>query len=136
MSLATRTVLFWLFIVALGIVLWRSVNKPAELGRALNLTEFLDQVDKNNVREVVISVAHDTAEAQGELREPAEKFHTTIPKELIPDLTRKLREKNVPMSVTGSSGSDWTTFVLNAAPLFLLVVFWIFMMRRMQRRKR
>ena len=103
-GLAIRTVLFWLFIVALGIVLWWSVNKPAELGRALNLTEFLDQVDKNNVREVTISVAHETADVQGELREPAEKFHTTIPKELIPDLTRKLREKSVPMSVAGSSG--------------------------------
>ncbi len=28
--------------------------------------------------------------------------------------------------------ADWVTFLLNAAPLFLLVAFWIFMMRQMQ----
>jgi cell division protease FtsH len=71
-------------------------------------------------------------EIEGEWREPSKKFRTTIFKESAPDLAKTLRDKQVLINVKEVNRADWVTFLLNAAPLFLLVAFWIFMMRQMQ----
>ena len=47
-------------------------------------------------------------------------------------LFRSLRDKGVRLNVQEVSRGHWLTFLLNAAPLFLLVGYWIFMMRQMQ----
>ena len=49
-----------------------------------------------------------------------------------PDLTKELRDKGVLINVKEVTRADWVNFLLTAAPLFLLVGFWIFMMRQMQ----
>src|SRR3989475_6898650 len=73
-------------------------------------------------------------EVQGELRggDSPRKFRVTIFKESAPELAKELREKGVMIRVKEVTRGDWLTFLLNAAPLFLLVGFWIFMMRQMQ----
>jgi cell division protease FtsH len=47
-------------------------------------------------------------------------------------MAKTLRDKQVLINVKEVNRADWVTFLLNAAPLFLLVAFWIFMMRQMQ----
>jgi len=90
------------------------------------------QVDRGNVKEVTLYLSPTSYEIEGEWREPSKKFRTTIFKESAPDLTKTLRDKQVLINVKEVNRADWVTFLLNAAPLFLLVAFWIFMMRQMQ----
>jgi cell division protease FtsH len=90
------------------------------------------QLDRGNVKEVTLYLSPTSYEIEGEWREPSKKFRTTIFKESAPDLTKTLRDKNVLINVKEVNRADWVTFLLNAAPLFLLVAFWIFMMRQMQ----
>ncbi|HVA93364.1 MAG TPA: ATP-dependent zinc metalloprotease FtsH [Candidatus Dormibacteraeota bacterium] len=126
--------MFWLFIIMLGVLLWTLVSKSGQSAREEqpSYSEFMAQVDRGNVKEVTMYLSPNSYDVEGEWREPDKKFRTTIFKESAPDLTKELRDKQVLINVKEVSRADWVTFLLNAAPLFLLVAFWIFMMRQMQ----
>jgi len=123
-----------MFMILLAVVLWKmaSTGGPSSSVKEPSYTEFLAELQKGDIREVTIYLSQMSAEVQGELREPSAKFRVTIPKETIPDLTKQLQDKGVMIHVKEVTRGDWLTFLLNAAPLFLLVGFWIFMMRQMQ----
>ncbi len=133
-SSTLKTIMFWLFIIMLGVLLWTLVSKSGQSAREEqpSYSEFMAQVDRGNVKEVTMYLSPNSYDVEGEWREPSKKFRTTIFKESAPDLTKTLREKQVLINVKEVSRADWVTFLLNAAPLFLLVAFWIFMMRQMQ----
>jgi cell division protease FtsH len=126
--------MFWLFIIMLVVLLWTLVSKSGQSAREEepSYSEFMAQVDRGNVKEVTLYLSPTSYEIEGEWREPSKKFRTTIFKESAPDLTKTLRDKSVLINVKEVNRADWVTFLLNAAPLFLLVAFWIFMMRQMQ----
>jgi cell division protease FtsH len=133
-SSTLKTIMFWLFIIMLAVLLWTLVSKSGQSAREEepSYSEFMAQVDRGNVKDVVMYLSPTSYEIEGEWREPAKKFRTTIFKESAPDLAKTLRDKNVLITVKEVNRADWVTFLLNAAPLFLLVAFWIFMMRQMQ----
>jgi cell division protease FtsH len=133
-SSTLKTVMFWLFIIMLAVLLWTLVSKSGQSAREEepSYSEFMAQVDRGNVKEVTLYLSPNSYEIEGEWREPSKKFRTTIFKESAPDLAKTLRDKQVLINVKEVNRADWVTFLLNAAPLFLLVAFWIFMMRQMQ----
>ena len=118
----------------LAVLLWTLVSKSGQSAREEepSYSEFMAQVDRGNVKEVTLYLSPTSYEIEGEWREPSKKFRTTIFKESSPDLAKTLRDKQVLINVKEVNRADWVTFLLNAAPLFLLVAFWIFMMRQMQ----
>ena len=133
-SSTLKTVMFWLFIIMLAVLLWTLVSKSGQSAREEepSYSESMAQVDRSNVTEVTLYLSPNSYEIEGEWREPSKKFRTTIFKESAPDLAKNLRDKQVLINVKEVNRADWVTFLLNAAPLFLLVAFWIFMMRQMQ----
>jgi cell division protease FtsH len=133
-SSTLKTIMFWLFIIMLAVLLWTLVSKSGQSAREEepSYSEFMAQVDRGNVKDVVLYLSPNSYEIEGEWREPSKKFRTTIFKESAPDLAKTLRDKQVLITVKEVNRADWVTFLLNAAPLFLLVAFWIFMMRQMQ----
>jgi cell division protease FtsH len=133
-SSTLKTVMFWLFIVMLAVLLWTLVSKSGQSAREEepSYSEFMAQVDRGNVKEVTLYLSPNSYDVEGEWREPSKKFRTTIFKEAAPDLISTLRDKQVLINIKEVNRADWVTFLLNAAPLLLLVAFWIFMMRQMQ----
>jgi cell division protease FtsH len=133
-SSTLKTIMFWLFIIMLAVLLWTLVSKSGQSTREEepSYSQFMAEVDRGNVKDVVMYLSPTSYEIEGEWREPSKKFRTTIFKESAPDLAKTLRDKNVLITVKEVNRADWVTFLLNAAPLFLLVAFWIFMMRQMQ----
>src|SRR5580700_4014696 len=123
-----------MFIVLLCVVLWRMVSQSGQSARQEepSYSEFMSQVDRGNVKEVTIYLSPNSYEIEGEWREPVKKFRVTLFKEAAPDLTKELRDKGVLINVKEVTRADWINFLLTAAPLFLLVGFWIIMMRQMQ----
>src|SRR5437870_3638308 len=125
-----------MFIILLGVVLWKMVSANGQSAREQEPSygEFMADVEKGNVKEVTLYLSPNSYEVQGELRggDSPRKFRVTIFKESAPELAKELREKGVMIRVKEVTRGDWLTFLLNAAPLFLLVGFWIFMMRQMQ----
>src|SRR5260370_18728415 len=123
-----------MFIILLCVVLWRMVSQSGQTAREEepSYSEFMSQVDRGNVKEVTLYLSPNSYEIEGEWREPVKKFRVTLFKEAAPDLTKELRDKGVLINVKEVTRADWINFLLTAAPLFLLVGFWIVMMRQMQ----
>jgi cell division protease FtsH len=133
-SSTVKTVLFWMFIILLGVVLWKMVSASGQSTKELepSYSDFMAQVDKGNVKDVTLYLSPNSYDVEGEYKDPDQKFRTTIFKESAPDLTKELQDKGVLITVKEINRADWLSFLLNALPLFLLVGVLIFIMRQMQ----
>jgi cell division protease FtsH len=111
-----------------ALVIWAVVrSNTGERVRELTFTEFTNEVNKDNVRDVTIV----GTDASGSLKKDNAKFKTTIPPN-FPDLYKTLQEKNVNIIIKDNSGGSWMTWVANGLPMILLLGLWIFFMRQMQ----
>jgi len=125
---AVKNIIFWVVMATTAFLLWVVVKsstgeRPAEK----NFTEFMSEVNKDEVREVTIAGTEVTGVFKNN-----QKFKTTIPVN-YPDLYKTLLEKNVNVTNKDNSGSSWLTWVGNGLlPMIILVGFWIFFMRQMQ----
>jgi cell division protease FtsH len=133
-SSTVKTILFWMFIILLGVVLWKMVSSSGQTAKEAepSYSEFMANVDKGNVKDVTLYLSPNSYDVEGDLVNPPQKFRTTIFKESAPDLTKELQDKGVLINVKEINRADWVSFLLNAAPLFLLVGVLIFIMRQMQ----
>ncbi|MGA8871559.1 MAG: ATP-dependent metallopeptidase FtsH/Yme1/Tma family protein [Candidatus Acidiferrales bacterium] len=134
MSPVVRTILFWLLMIVLAVVLWQMASKdkasaPPGSSSTISYSDFMAQVDKNNVRSVKIVESPSTAEVEGELREPPQNFRVTVPKEAIPNLTERLQKQGTSIDV--STG----TTAINLLPIIIIVALWIFSMSRRSGRR-
>jgi cell division protease FtsH len=94
--------------------------------RDISFTEFMTYVDQNNVAKVTVT----GQDAQGEFRDKS-AFHTTVPAN-YPDMYKDLQAHNVQINFKDPSGGSWPTYIVNFAPILLLVALWFFMIRQMQ----
>ncbi|MGC1582038.1 MAG: ATP-dependent zinc metalloprotease FtsH [Candidatus Acidiferrales bacterium] len=135
MNSTVRTILFWLVMVVLAVALWKMASTGGQTAHEdePSYTKFLAQVQQGNIKEVTIYLAQNSAEIEGEYRDGAVKFHNvTVANSSIPDITKSLQDKGVLINIKEVKNSDWLAFVVNFAPVILLIAFWIFMMKQMQ----
>ena len=136
MSSTGRTILFWVMMMALAVVLWQMANdsgsekKPAS---RMSYSDFMANVDRGNIKSAELVESSATAELQGELRDPVKDFTVTIPKEVIPDLTEKLRKQGATVDVRErkeTKPADKTATLFNVLPILLIIGLWIYVMTR------
>ncbi len=135
MSSAGRAILFWLIMILLAVVLWRMASAGTQASRDLkpNYTDFTAQLQKGNIKDVTISLSQNTADIQGDYREPAEHFRgVVVPNTVLSGITKELQDKGATINIKEVRTGDWFSLLVNVAPLLLLVALWIFMMRQMQ----
>lgn len=138
MSPVVRTILFWAMMIALAMVLWQMASRPTNQkpSSAMSYSDFMAQVDKNNVASAKLIESTATAEIQAQFRDSSPKSTVTIPKEVIPDLTERLRKQGAAVDVeqgTDSNKGSATSMIINLSPIVLIVGVWLFMMRQMQK---
>jgi cell division protease FtsH len=124
-----KTVIFWLVIVISAFLLWQvvRVGSGGQKEKEVNLSEFLNDVDHSNVRDVTIN----GQEVRGKYADGS-AFHLTVPLN-YPDMIKTLREKNVNITIRDVSSGSWPLQLLGTwAPLILLAALWFFMIRQMQ----
>jgi cell division protease FtsH len=133
----SRTILFWVLMIALAVVLWQmaSAKKSEPAAPEMSYSDFMTQVDQNNVNSAHLSESPSTAEIQGQLRQPPEAFRVTIPKETIPQLTEKLRKQGAVVEVSEMHAYNWKDRVLNWGIVVGLIGLWIFSMSRLGRNR-
>jgi ATP-dependent Zn protease len=124
-------------IMALAFVLWQMASKPdgQKSASAMSYSDFMNQVDKSNVATAKLFDLRETAEIEGQLCQPPGQFKVTVPKEVIPELTERLRKQGVTIVVTGGSEPTWESELINFSPIILIVGIWIYMMKHMQNRR-
>src|SRR2546421_12317579 len=111
-----------MFIILLCVVLWRMFESQRQDGGREQpiYSDFMAQVDRNNIRQITIYPSPNCYDVEGEWREPARKFRLTIIRETASDLIKELREKGVSINIQEETSADWVNFVLTTATLVLL----------------
>ncbi|MGH9733543.1 MAG: ATP-dependent zinc metalloprotease FtsH [Candidatus Acidiferrales bacterium] len=134
MNSTVRTVLFWLLMIVLAVVLWKMASTGGQAAKEdqPEYSQFLQKVGAGNVKDVTIYISQNSSELQGDYRDNT-KFHdVTLANTAIPDLVKQLDAQHVEYNYKEVNSSNWISFMINFAPLILLVAFWIFMMKQMQ----
>ena len=134
MNSTIRTILFWLLMVVLAVFLWEMASKGGQSAKDDEppFTQFLAKVQNGNVKDVTIILSPTSAELQGEYREGGRFRNVTVANTAIPDITKSLQDHNVLYNYKEAKNPDWLSWLGTMAPLILLVLFWVFMMRQMQ----
>jgi cell division protease FtsH len=124
-----KQIIFWVFIFACLIVLWRVFQTGAGAGKEheIPFSEFLQDAQQGQISEVTIT----GSDARGSLRSEKEAFHTVIPASFS-RLYDVLDQNKVKVTIKDNQGSAWWSILINVAPLLILVALWFFMIRQMQ----
>ena len=121
-----KNLALWIIIAFILLALFNMLNQPVEVPKIV-YSEFMEQVEKGEVKEVQIQ----GDKATGEYNKGG-TFETYIPTE-DPELLKLLREKGVRTVVMPPEKANWYMNVLISwFPLVLLLGIWIFFMRQMQ----
>jgi len=100
---AVKNIVFWVVMAVTALLIWVVVkNSAAGAIQELSFTSFVNEVSRDNVREVQIA----GTDVSGTLKKDSAKFKTTIPAN-YPDLYKTLTEKNVSVVIKDSSGGSW-----------------------------
>jgi cell division protease FtsH len=129
-----RQVIFWIVIALFAVLIWAVVrSNTGEQIRQLTLTQFLDELDKDNIRQVNLTASDDSGmlSAIGSLRKGNEPFSATLPQD-YPDLYRTLREKKVEVSLHAETWRSWLGWFAYYLPFAVLIGMWIYFMRQLR----
>jgi cell division protease FtsH len=103
------------------------VRRNAENTGRISYSEFLQAVEENNVKSVLI----EGSVINGEYVKNAENFRTIAPDD--DNLIGKLTGKGIEIEVKEPSDQPWYLILLvNALPMLLLIGVWYFLMRQVQ----
>ena len=129
MNSTVKQIIFWVFIFACLIVLWRVFQTGTGSGKEkqISFSEFLQDAQQGQVTAVTI----DGSAAHGSLRSDKEGFRTIIPAN-YPHLYDVLDQNKVKVTIKDNNSSAWWSILINVAPLLILVALWFFMIRQMQ----
>lgn len=122
---SAKNLIFWIASLVILVVLW-SLFPTGPKTKEFTFSEFMDQVEQKNVREVTLQ----ENQAHGKLKDGT-AFKTTLPTQYA-DLIKVLRENQVNIVVKDTSRSNWLAILLNWFPILLLIFFWFMFMRQMQ----
>jgi cell division protease FtsH len=132
----SRTVAFWALLIVGSVALVQLAGRRRAPAEEIDYTEFLAQVEQNNVASVEIVASR---EVRGEFRrpvslgepQPAERFLVLLPYEATSADIANLRAHNVEVRAREAK-QPFGIFLLNALPILLIIGFFFFIFRQMQ----
>ena len=122
-----KSIIFWAVLLC-GAVLLFAVFK-ANSGKkdtTYTLTQFMGKVQEGTIKEITIT-GSDVAGTESN----GNKFKAKIPPN-YPDAYKIFQEKNVSVTYDDANSSTWVSFLFQASPFIVVIVFWVFMLRQMQ----
>ena len=126
MNQFSRSIALWLVLGLMFLLLFNIFSRQQPREPEIIFSEFLNQVDKGQVKTVTIQGSLIKGETA-----TGEHFKTYAPYD--PDLVKTLREKNVNIAAKPAEGDPWWMVALvQWFPVLILAGLWIFFMRQMQ----
>jgi cell division protease FtsH len=120
-----KNLVFWAIIVIIMFLLFKLFSQPRQTASEKNYSEFISEVEKNQVREV---------EAQGRnliWRDlEGKRYKTYAPED--PEMIKILREKRVVINAKKESDTSFMQIIITWAPMIILIGVWLFFMKQMQ----
>ena len=126
MNSTLRSLVFWMFLVVIGVLIWNFSARFQRSERQVNFSEFISWTDAGTVARVEIT----GQEISGHTRN-GESFHTYAPSQ-YEGLANKLIDRGVAVSSKEPTASPWASLLYSWGPVMLMIGFWVFFMRQMQ----
>jgi cell division protease FtsH len=120
-----RNILFWIAAGIIIIVLY-SLLQPTSAVEKVQFSEFLDQVERGEVIDVVIT----GNQIEGKYSDGRD--FKTVATDKFDGLVGILREYKVNIDVKDTTRNPWFSYLTWFFPIILLILFWVFFMRQMQ----
>ncbi|WP_446744760.1 ATP-dependent zinc metalloprotease FtsH [Silvibacterium acidisoli] len=129
MNSTVKTIIFWVFIFACLVVLWRVFQTSTGGGKDQEIawSEFLQDAQQGQVNDVTVI----GSEVRGHLHNDKGSFHVTVPAN-YPHLFDVLDQNKVKVTVKNADGNGWWNLLIQFSPVIVLVALWFFMIRQMQ----
>ncbi len=125
-----KNLMFWMVAALVIVLFWNVSSRIQEKERQLTFSEFMAQVDRNNVSEVTLTGTAAGSQITGQLKN-GEPVRTFAPPQ-YDTLVDKLLESGIAVTARESNGSGWLAHLINWTPIFIMIAFLIFFMRQMQ----
>jgi len=126
MNQFSRSIALWLVLGLMFLLLFNIFSRQQPREPEIIFSDFLNQVDKGQVRSVTIQGNLIKGETTAN-----EHFKTYAPYD--PDIVKTLREKSVNIAAKPAEGDPWWMVALvQWFPVLVLAALWIFFMRQMQ----
>ena len=130
-----KTLAFWLGLVCVAIVLFSVLRTQPRAKKALLIySQFLQKLQSGEVAGVTIEPQESGAQPATVRLKDGGTVRTVLP--------RDDREAMAAMTATGvaieileEGRSTWSTYLVSASPFLLLLGFWLFMVRRIQKKE-
>jgi cell division protease FtsH len=134
-----RSLMFWLGLFLVVVVIWTYYNSFTADSAKITYTEFLGQIDKDNISEVTFT----DQDVQGKLKDAEafssmkttkkfSEFQTRIP---FPDNSYELvnrLEKSGAKITAKEQGLNLFSILITLGPWLLIIFVWLFFLRQMQ----
>jgi cell division protease FtsH len=121
-----KNIALWLVISLVFVMVYHLFNQPKVAQTDIIYSDFLSNVDKGQVSEVIIQGDNITGKMTN-----GTFFKTYAPKDA--EVAKQLKDKGVRITAKPEDDSPWyMTLLISWLPMLLLIGVWIFFMRQMQ----
>ena len=123
-----KQVLIWVLAVAFLLVSWQFVSKNMNTTRetTIPVSQLQTDAEAGKISEVTIN-----GTAANGIAKDGSHFNTTVPP-MYPDLYKDLISHGVKVSQKDPNGNQWLGWLLQLAPIAIILALFLFMMRQMQ----
>ena len=131
MNTNAKSLIFWMVVAAVAVFLFATVRtSPPPLPKVM-YSQFLREVEAGNVTAVAIRGGSNASPTVVSMKD-GRSLRTVLPAD-YGDALSAMQTKGVSIEIEDSASGNWISLLVNASPFLVLLAFWIFMMRRMQR---
>jgi cell division protease FtsH len=124
----SKGIMFWIASLIIIIILWNMMTNVSENKvEKLSFSDFMNNVEEGRV----ITAKIDGNEVRGEQVNTSgkTKYKTNIFIE-YPDFIKILRKNGVKIEVESLTKNEWLSYIFPLAPIIILVVIWVMLMRQ------
>ena len=131
----SKTIAFWVLVLLVPVAFIQFSNARADARVELNVSQYEQQLDANNVAAINIS---SDRHVNGDFRQKVavdghsgKKFHVLLPGPLTERERDQLRANKVVVA-SSEAGQSFGTLLIAWLPVILIIAIWIFIFRQMQ----
>jgi ATP-dependent Zn protease len=130
MNAVLKNFFFWMLAALVIFLFWSLSSRIQKNERQLAFSEFVAQVDREQVKRVTVTGSSAGSQIVGEFKN-GQTFRTFAPPQ-AGNLVHRMLEKGVEVTARDANSSSWLGHVISWTPIFIMIAFLVFFMRQMQ----
>ncbi|MEX2195589.1 MAG: ATP-dependent zinc metalloprotease FtsH [Thermoleophilaceae bacterium] len=129
MSRFFKSAAFPILIVVVLAFFAQKLISPGEQETPPNYTQFIQQVERGDVKDVVLNTKDNSIDVT---RDDGRKYEAAYPDNTEQSLVNTLQANDIPIDVKSKGGGGWVTVLTYVLPFVIFLLFWLFIINQMQ----